>query len=340
MGHYQCYANITADTDIGGPGVMSSFLVVSWATIAISGVFAIHELHEWIRKHGRVDSEEEEETRDSNKSKKARFPRLREVLHALCDLQIITGLGVMICGWSQALSIEYYHQQLVNLYWTLTLNSFASSRVNHVGFNDDGQLDDGWKSISRRVILFFSGALAVAFQIRVIARERGTWDNGDGPCYNHLDHTSSIPWISGLIVYCVALISLIVPKLRPLNSMYLDFIKDRRKLLKERFNRQRAVFTQAATDVALCPSFREMRKLVFVFGRTSLFCIHLVIFLLIAQYLEVWAYGDGFYPLTWLILNAHLIMDNEQRNWGFGQVLPWAMNITILLNFVDTFFTW
>lgn len=143
--------------------------------------------------------------------KKNLFPRLREVLHALCDLQTITGLGVIISGWSQALSIEYYHQQLVNLYWTLTLNSFASSRVNHVGFNDDGQLDDGWKSISRRVVLLFSGALAVAFQIRVVACESGTWDNDDGPCYNYLDSTSSIPWIPRLIIYCVALISLIIP---------------------------------------------------------------------------------------------------------------------------------
>jgi hypothetical protein len=50
---------------------MSSFLVVSWATMAISGVFAIDELHEWIRKHGRV----EEETPDSKKSKKKPVPK-------------------------------------------------------------------------------------------------------------------------------------------------------------------------------------------------------------------------------------------------------------------------
>jgi hypothetical protein len=332
--------------------VMSSFLIISWVTVAVSGVFAFHDLRGWIQKHWRVG----DETPKSNESENP-FPRLSQVLDSLCDLQIITGLGIIISGWSQALSIDYYHQQLVNLYWTLTLNSFDSSRVNHVGFNDDGKLDDGWRSISRRVILFFSGALAVAFQIRVIIREGKTWNDNNGPCYNYLDSTSSIPWVPGLIIYCVALISLIIPKLRPLNSKYLDFIKSRRTLLKHRFNYEWITLTQAATHISLCPSFREIRKVVFAFGRTSLSCILLVMFLLVAQGLEIWAYGDGFYPLTWLIvlgldawstldvislwkLNAHLIVGNEQSKWGFGQVLPWVMNITVLLSCVDAFFTW
>ncbi|KAH9958124.1 hypothetical protein BC827DRAFT_616924 [Russula dissimulans] len=332
---------------------MTSFLVVSWATMAISGVFAFRDLHEWIRKISPGASHGQQAEDTPPRSKDA-FKKLHTLLCSLCDLQIVTGLGILISGWSQLSNIEYYHEQLVKFYWLLTLNSFWSSRVHYMGFDADGKLQTGWGSTVRRLILFFNSVLALAFQIYATARENRTWNNDDGPCYNYFDGTPEIPWEIGLGIFCLALFSLIIPASRSWNVKYLNLVEDFQTGLQIRFNDEWVAFRLAEKSISLRLSFPEMRRVVLTFCRTSFVGICLVIFFLVAQGLDVSSYGDGFYPLTWFIrvgfnvwntldivwpwrLNAHLIDGGEQTKWGFGQVLPWIMKLSVLLSAVDTF---
>jgi len=91
--------------------------------MTVSGVFAFRE---WIRKISRDASPHGQEAEQTPTEQKAvqtespnseeAFKRLRTLLGSSCDLQIVTGLGILISGWSQLPDIEYYHEQLVLLY--------------------------------------------------------------------------------------------------------------------------------------------------------------------------------------------------------------------------------
>ncbi|KAI9510560.1 hypothetical protein F5148DRAFT_566722 [Russula earlei] len=149
MSHGQCQASLDPDADIGGPGVMTSFVIVSWLTIFTNLSLAILDLAGWIRSNRRrtstriagqdglrshdVEGGPQRLLRFSSKGPAApaeprdlaisTLPTLRthiftseNICHFrdfLCDLQLVTGLGILVSGWTQFHSIGYYHQQLV-----------------------------------------------------------------------------------------------------------------------------------------------------------------------------------------------------------------------------------
>ncbi|KAI9510557.1 hypothetical protein F5148DRAFT_953277, partial [Russula earlei] len=94
----------------------------------------------------------------------------------LCDLQLVTGLGISISGWAQFHSIGYYHQQLANFYLSWTVNSFLSSRVPYLEFDTLGIVDDGMGSILRRTILLSIYLSSLVFQVKGLSRDRNNWD--------------------------------------------------------------------------------------------------------------------------------------------------------------------
>src|SRR6266498_3774369 len=96
-------------------------------------------------------------------------PRLeifaRKLLDSLCDLQIITGVAIVIAGLVQMPEISYYHEQFVINYWTLTLNSFWAARPRYI-YKDDKTRDytKSLRTLIRVVTILLSCVLSVAFQ--------------------------------------------------------------------------------------------------------------------------------------------------------------------------------
>jgi len=225
-------------------------------------------------------------------------------------------------------------------------------------FDANGKLEVGWGSTVRCFITFSNSVLPLGFQIYTAKRENRTWDNRNGPCYNnHPNDISAIPCEIGLGIYCLALLSLIIPSSRSWNVKYLNLIEDIKTGLQNQFNGELVAFKRQAQTALLRPSFPEMRRVVLTFCRTTSVGICLVVFFLFAQGLAVWSYGSGPYTLNWLIIalsiiwntqdvvslwrhDAHLIDGDEQTKWGFGQVLPWVMILSVLLSTVDVISTW
>ena len=61
--------------------------------------------------------------------------KLIQLLGHICDIQVVTGLAIMVAGLAQWNRISYYHEQLVTLYFQLTLDSFWAARINYMDFN-------------------------------------------------------------------------------------------------------------------------------------------------------------------------------------------------------------
>lgn len=281
--------------------------------------------------------------------------RTQALLGPLCDLQAVTGIAIIIAGWSQYGTINYYHSQLVLYYWYLTLNSFWASRVDYLNVTAQ---DDGFRMVVRRVAIFASCVLAVAFQIYVFILDNCSWSDDpkdwgegvtDGPCFRYQDGTSSIPWIIGIGLFSIALALSCFRQTQFLNTWYLEGTDSVRKWLLKRSSRHWASVV-TTVDIGSLPKVLKfvLDILVLLFGWL---CVAL--YWLFLQWLSVWSYGDGFYPFTWVVYiafnvwntwdvmdiwtrNKSLIKDDEVK-WGFGQVLPLVMVLSVMFTAVDIF---
>lgn len=81
--------------------------------------------------------------------------------------------------------------------------------------------------------------------------------------------------------------------------------------------------------------------------------LSVAIYWFLLQWLATWSYGDGFFPFTWFIyvgLNVWYTLDVvslwawnkplisvEEQGWGFGQVLPLVLILSIGINALDIF---
>ncbi|KAH8902139.1 hypothetical protein BR93DRAFT_858772, partial [Coniochaeta sp. PMI_546] len=285
---YDCSVKIPVNTDVGGPGVVTSFLVIAAFTIFLAFFQALEVFIKW--QGSAVKDGKQWYTSRRNREK-----GIVTLLRPLCDLQIVTGLAIIVAGMGQWHSIDFYHEQLVNAYYALTLNSFWATRPSYMDVESN---EDAWVLFLRRAAVLVSCILNIIWQFRLYFRETasGVWDDDTGPCFRYLDRSnalfSTIFWTTGLTVILL-------------------------------------VIEVLASGFAV------------------------VVYFLFLQLLDVWSYGDGFYPLTWLaylgfyawnaldvismvLLNRNLLQDEEWA-WGFGQVLPMVVTLSVLFLIVDVF---
>ncbi|KAK4212159.1 hypothetical protein QBC37DRAFT_401804 [Rhypophila decipiens] len=392
---YGCQAHIKVDNEIGGPGVAASFLFVSWLTIILASILAIHELKiaikrfkTWLagRKRARLKARSSSSSQSSpsdsapvastqhgdpetatdslacetnHKETTADLPpKLHKVIQLLghiCDIQVVTALAIIVAGLAQWTRISYYHEIMVTQYFQLTLDSFWAARINYMNFyqidhvhsgpsprphspsnsNGDVRINGSETTIGsrvpeatyyddrqpclqvRRTAVLTACVLAVIWQFRRYFRENvgpQHWNEGpDGPCWS---------WKAGA----------------------------GGSVAEEKHT---ASATQTATADAQSGSFTGARPVQRVLATLMLTIngfILLVVFLL-WQWLAIWSYGDGFYPLLWfcyfgfnvwntisvisLIILNHPLVDHEEMDWGFGQVLPVVLLLAILFVTVD-----
>lgn len=331
---------------------MTSFLFIAWATVIIAATSAYfdarRDLPAWKARWKQWPYPQPPTLPSSSRMHLPKWARkLETLLVPLCDIQMVTGIAIITAGFTQLPHISFYHENLVNAYWILTLNSFWAARVDYMD-EDSTQLH--WGLRIRRAIMLVSCILGVIFLAYTTRREETQWDDKRGPCMNWADPTSNWPWVAGLSLYCLALTFLIVP--------WTQEKLLRRYLLKSR-NLQESLIQGAATDyrdvksqwVGDVQTSRAFLSSVYCFCFRVTASVLLWIFL---NFMAVFAYGEGlgFRPLSsvfyslfniWTTFNIVIlkilndpIVGNE-NTMGFGQVLPLVLILSVVISTVDVF---
>lgn len=364
-----CNATIKADADIAGPGVISSFILVAWVTMFVAMFLAFFDLlaffgtaESWSWHFSMTNSEN---SRVNSLRRRAELRRmlnldraasLREtaadLLGYLCDLQIVTGLAIVIAGMAQIQTISFYHESLAINYWWLTLNSFWAARIEYMS---DEEVKYTRRATVRRIGVVVSIILAMVFQSIINIREKQDWFFlRSGYCYFSHDDTESWPWVAGASLYAICLLLNIVPASRPWVQRYHWGVRRMQGHLVKRWKKSVSALHASYVQPVNWSDVFDLRSLLHTvyrvasFGLTSL-C--LIFYWLLVQFMAVWSFGDGFYPLltlgyigfaiwtTFDILDLKLsnrsLIDGQETSWGFGQILPMVLLITIAYNALD-----
>jgi hypothetical protein len=279
------------------------------------------------------------------------------LLRPVCDIQVVTGLAIIVAGIGQWNHISFYHEQLVDSYYSLTLNSFWATRISYMNVDAD---DDIWALFVRRAAVLASCILAVVWQFRIYYREvtSGEWNDDGGPCYRYLDQSNPffglVFWNMGQIIFCIALASCLFEQTRWMNEWYFAITEWFTRFLCDWFRSALDGYSNShPRDSQGLSIFRKLVQGIWTQVEIVLagFCI--TVYFLLLQLLAVWSYGDGFYPLTWLaylgfytwsaldiislvVLN-HGMIGEEEWTWGFGQILQIVLILLIVFFVVDVF---
>lgn len=340
---------------------MAVFLATSWITLGVAFVPHYHKFQEY---HHRRKTEEvqaastqgflevgeaDNALRNRRRRRATIAQKCRDLLDALCDLQAVTGLGLVISGLAQWNGISYYHEQLIACYWYLTLNSFWAARAEYMEVDPATSHEDPmalWAVTIRRVAVLVSSILSIIWQIRNEGRENAAWDDVAGPCYRYLDGTSDRIWIAGEILYCLGLAAFLHPLTRKWLDDYDRFIAYVYAELAKWFQQSK----RAVRRTHGSPSWLLLYVLALL--RFGLCCTCFFFFAVLQQWLELWAWGEEkFGLLSWFIylgvevwntldvLSLWLwnteLLDGDERAWGFGQVLPIIMMLSIVISAAD-----
>lgn len=340
---------------------MSASLIQSWITVFVAAFPAFHVGKvAWITWKARMlDGDEEQErslftsllgrgyqhweTKDGPIRPSPFVSRATELLNPLCDLQLVTGLGIMVAGFAKWKRISFYHEALISCYWSLTLNSFWAARIAYMDYDTT---EDNVRVILRQTLVLISCLLGGMWQLLTWLREQtvdqypgGQWKDRKDLCYRYLDGSSPLIWLIGIFVFCIALgISL----LGRTNAFQKTFVQ-------KTFDKQLEKVQKSADNWYQQSRKRDksVRRLVEV---TAAFASRIT-WWVFTQWIGVWSFGDGFLPLTWVFyllfdvwntvdvislwaLNRPLL-EAEERQWGFGQVLPLVMLLSIIFSGVD-----
>lgn len=369
--NWVCNATIKADADIAGPGVISSFIVVAWVTIFVAMFLAFFDLLAFLSRaearSWRFWTTSSENGRVNHLRRRAELRRmmnldraasLREtaadLIGSLCDLQIVTGLAIVIASMAQIQTISFYHESLAINYWWLTLNSFWAARIEYMSEDD---VKYTRRVTVRRIGVLVSVILAIVFQSIINIREDRDWFFlRSGYCYFSHDDASSWPWVVGASLYAICLSLIIVPASRPWVHEYLLGVRRMQGCLVKRWkNSASALQASCAQPVNWSDAFglRSLLHIVYRIALLGLTSLCLIVYWLLVQFMAVWSFGDGFYPLltlgyigfaiwtTFDILDLKLsnqsLIDGQGISWGFGQILPMVLLITIANSALDAF---
>lgn len=336
---------------------MTSFIGTSWLTIAVALILVYDELRWYIRERENPFLMFDYSSLDRRPPPTMLVRRVRKMLDALCDLQLITGTSILIAGLSQIETISFYHQNFVLNYWWLTLNSFWAARA----WNTMGTQMEYWRLWIRRFSLFVSSTLSVVFQFRVILREKYEWDAlRSGYCYVTHDRSADANrwiWASGTALYALALLlSLSEPTtnwVRGLSEWQMGSVRELFSSLATRFNDIITLKSSITTGPWYIRVGAASMNVILLLAHSFI----TVVAWLLVQFLAIWSYGIGFYAFEVLIYIALSVWDtwnlidwkmsnriltvsqaprgNVEGTWGFGQILSLAVLYTIVLQMVD-----
>lgn len=373
MDNLRCQGKIEADADIGGYGVsislisrcgnlltvkqvMASFIVMAWITMFFASLSAWNDLKDfWHKKpwrfHTYFMSYGVDARRTFAKRARRRIPtgtrllgnseEISALLSRLVDVQIATGIGIAVAGFSQISSITYYHGQLVSGYWWLTMQSFLVVPLDYT------DLDVNAAGPAARIMaIIVSTVMGLTFSAYILVKEVvwGDWDWENGPCYRW--YYSSWMWMGVVFVwlsgmYVIVLVLILIPRTRRWILSWDSQIRYWRTQLNLWFCRNYTNlvnskdYTGAGRSRFLATVLSVARHAILVIVSGTAVLVYWLFVQLLAMNLAV---GEGSYPFLFLVctmFNAWNTLDiislrilndpllgEEERKMGFGQVLP------------------
>jgi hypothetical protein len=278
----------------------------------------------------------------------------RRVVLQLCDIQIFTGIAILVSALAQYRTLTFYHAQFATQFWWLTLNSFWISRID---YSRDIPEMATWRAHARRLGVWTSVALSIAAQGIVTYREANQWNIVvSGRCYiGHgvgTGYGQNMFWLIGTAIYFAALtVSLWRPsrgwfdrnvneKLVPSFRVMWGWVKES-QIQTQRYNNEAVQHSAIARFFGL-----SIRRL-----RTCCYGLAWLTWVILALFFTVWIAGNsaaafelGLYSvfagfLTWWLVflkveNKPLIKGNEAR-FTMGQTLPLFLLVLVAIHSLD-----
>ena len=203
----------------------------------------------------------------------------------------------------------------------------------------------------RRIGVLVSVVLAVVFQSIINIREEQDWSFlRSGSCYFTHDDTSNWPWVAGVSLYAICLSLIIIPASRPWVRQYLLGVRRVQGHLVQRWSKSASALQACYVHPV---NWSDVFDIVYRTASFGLISLCLMVYWLLLQFMAAWSFGDGFYPLltlgytgfaiwtTFDILDLKLsnraLIEGQETRWGFGQILPMVLLITIAYNALDAF---
>ena len=350
--NFDCNATTKADPDIAGPGVIASFLATASITVLVAMVPAFYELLDWLSMiKGKLwPSSPAISNRSAMTSLLAEAAT--RLLGFLSDLQIITAFAIVVAGLFQYPKISFYHENIAVNYWWLSVNSFLAARIEYM--TADLEVIPARITIRRAGVLV-SVVLGLVFQCIINIRESRDWNFlGEGACFLHHDRSTTWPWVAGAAVYAVFLLLIIIPTTRSWIKCYSAlFDRGQGALIEWQKKSFHALHTRLSRPASKCnnllssalPSKAVYLVLVLITSSS------VILLWLLRQFLNIWSFGDGsglplvFFYIVFLFWDAYEIIDvkltnrvliiGNETHWGFGQILPLVLMVTIGYAAVD-----
>ena len=265
----------------------------------------------------------------------------------LCDLQIVTGISMIVAGFVTLTESTYYHQQIISELWWLTINSFWVARVeverSYAQKNHRNRklytltLDSEQWTLVRKLAVFCSITLGIIYQFILTLQQWWNWDPEiGGRCFIFHDKTNfagSWFWIAGTCLYALTLFLTILW----CTQSYVE------RLFRRAEQMQEDLWDSCKSDWGEF-SFNPAQPLAISrrLWRAAVSTMKGVLFWIFMHSLMIWSYGSGSYPVVlaaeltfagWSTgdlkdlksSNAHLVDGEEESIWGFGQVLPMVL---------------
>ncbi|KAK8131825.1 hypothetical protein PG984_008263 [Apiospora sp. TS-2023a] len=332
---YFCNGTWEGDNDIAGIGVLFGFIIFAYITLLVSIFAAGFETVEWWK-----DSNNEGRWRSlaGISTHTARPIESTHKLHLiclhlqgrLCDVQIVTGAGIVVAALAQWETITFYHEQIAINCWWLTVNSlFAARGASPVATQDEARCQNGtnghqprrsgsqlqrsymmiqeeeqhmarWEFRQdwiRNIGIFASLTLSATLQAMILVKEYRYWDENiygneelSGRCY--LTHArDASDWL-----WCVGTALFAIAMLLEIVSPDTD---------EAVYNAMSKVYRGIIEK--LCGEMTGSWYSVWhaqdwwsrVLNTTAVAALGMATLVAwaIRQFFAVWAYGDGFYPV-------------------------------------------
>jgi hypothetical protein len=268
------------------------------------------------------------------------------LLITLCDIQIVTGLAILIAGLPQLQlqTISFYHEQLISNFWNQTVNSYWAARDSSF----DRQAGRVRRQFQVRIgAIWISIILATVFQWKIFTREKSQWDeNRSGFCYrSHDSSTDGVPllWIIGLVIYAIYLFLYLWSST---NDWMEDYLIGANRMVKELETR--------CSDISerLGPKLRMLSPVADLLA-AFLGCSCATLWYLLKRFLSFYCLGDRRHILEvlafigmscWntfdiidLKVSNHELLEGSENGWGFGQILSIGLLGIIVLTIFDSY---
>lgn len=273
----------------------------------------------------------------------------RKLLYPICDIQIITGLAILITGLIAYPTgkLTFYNEQFVVNYWWLTLNSLWVSRID---YTTSSPMYNSLRYDIRRFTILASVIMSCVFQGLVAVREANEWDpTVPGHCYvssdlGGADYGQNLFWLAGTAIYGLILVFTltswsrqwldrnVTSRLEPSLSAMSVWVSESWFAIHQ---------YRQSQDRLHHSHIRRFLTISWMLCRTASYAIAWITWWLVVQFLSIWSSGNGSFIielvvysvfagfLTWWLIflrvqNKTLVTGGQDR-WTFASTLSVAV---------------